>query len=393
VQGKLYECLKCKDSSLSQIRVVDSEFEIDQLIGGTHGTDYIYVYVGGSFINVRYLNGCRVIAREEWGGKRYKETYRISRDTLDGKLLLHISYSNKGYVLPRVCIIENNVVKCCDCPPLERDDEFIMQIASSFKPLGKEVELLKLYLDLVPRLSREILDTVKRSGAREISFAGKAERFKETMYSPGLSLFTTMSLTSEGGRVKSLLVKISHIAELAIIARIVKAMDGVSLTDNWWIEFVWNKPLTIVKSKITGKEYTILYQPSILPPIIRMIEPSAPAHMIPDVVVFEGRFENIEPGRLHKLLESGNRPLLAVEVKTGLKFVKWEQSDYIINQVKTYRELLNPKNFALVSLRGIDPLLKVDLKSLGIAVFENITNESVQKEFENYVLRAITLTT
>jgi len=126
--------------------------------------------------------------------------------------------------------------------------------------------------------------------------------------------------------------------------------------------------------------------------MIRMIEPSAPAHMIPDVVVFEGRFENIEPGRLHELLESGNRPLLAVEVKTGLKFVKWEQSDYIINQVKTYKELLNPKNFALVSLRSIDPLLKVNLKSLGIAVFEDIANEYVQKEFENYVLKAITVT-
>ena len=390
--SKLHECTKCKDSATSLIRIVDSEVEIDQLIGGTRGTDYIFVYDGGSFINVRYLNGCRVIAKEKWGRKRHKETYRISRDTLDGKLILHISYSNSGYVLPRVCIIENNVVKCCDCPPLERDDEFIMQIASLFKPLGKEAELLKLYLDLVPRLSREILDTVERSGARGISFAGRAERFKETMYRPGLSLFTTMSLITEGRRVRSLLVKISHIVELAIIARIVKAMDGVSLKDKWWIEFVWNTPLTILKSKITGKEYSIFYQPSVLPPMIRMIEPSAPAHMIPDVVVFEGRFENIEPGRLHELLESGNRPLLAVEVKTGLKFVKWEQSDYIINQVKTYKELLNPKNFALVSLRSIDPLLKVNLKSLGIAVFEDIANEYVQKEFENYVLKAITVT-
>jgi len=392
LQSKLYECLKCKDSSFSLIRIVNSEVEIDQFIGGTRGTDYIYVYDRGFFINAKYLNGCRVVAREEWGRKRYKETYRISRDALEGKLLLHISYSNKGYVFPRVCIVENNVVKCCDCPPLERDDEFIMQIASSFKPLGKEVELLKLYLDVVPKLSREILDALERSGARGIFFAGKAERFKETIYSPGLSLFTIMSLITERGRVQSLLVKISHIAELAIIARIVKAMDGISLTDNWWIVFVWNKPLTIVKSKITGREYTIFYQPSILPPIIRMIEPSAPAHMIPDVVVFEGRFENVKPGRLHKLLESGNRPLLAVEVKTGLKFVKWEQSDYIINQVKTYRELLNPKNFVLVSLRGIDPLLKVYLKSLDIVVFENITNEDVQKEFENYVLKAITAT-
>jgi hypothetical protein len=143
----------------------------------------------------------------------------------------------------------------------------------------------------------------------------------------------------------SLLAKMSHVTELAIIAKIVKAIDGVSLTDHWWIEFIWNRPLTIVKSKITGKEYTIFYQPSILPPIIRMIEPVAPAHMIPDVVIFEGRLENIGLGRLHELLESGSRPLLAVEVKTGFQLVKWERSDYIVDQLKTYKELLKPRNF------------------------------------------------
>jgi len=74
----------------------------------------------------------------------------------------------------------------------------------------------------------------------------------------------------------------SHVTELAIVAKIIKAIDSVSLTDRWWIEFIWNRPLTIVKSKITGKEYTIFYQPSILPPIIMMIEPVAPVHMIPD---------------------------------------------------------------------------------------------------------------
>jgi len=392
LQSKLYECLKCRDFAPSLIRIVNSEVEIDQVIGGTRGADYIYIYDKGLFINVKYLNGCKVVAKKERGRKRYEETYRVPRDVLEGKLLLHISYSNKGYVYPRVCITENKAVKCCDCPLLEQDEEFIMGVASIFKPLGKESEPLKLYLSIVPKLSKEIFDTVERSGAREIFFAGRAERIREAIYNPGLSLLTSMSLITERSRVMSLLAKMSHVTELAIIAKIVKAIDGISLTDHWWIEFIWNRPLTIVKSKITGKEYTIFYQPSILPPIIRMIEPVAPAHMIPDVVIFEGRLKNIRLGRLHELLESGSRPLLAVEVKTGFQLVKWERSDYIVNQLKTYKELLKPRNFALVSLRGVDPLLKAYLKSLNIPVFENIINENVQKEFENYVLKAITVT-
>jgi hypothetical protein len=54
--------------------------------------------------------------------------------------------------------------------------------------------------------------------------------------------------------------------------------------------------------------------------------------------------------------------------------------------------LLKPRNFALVSLRGVDSLLKAYLKSLNIAIFENIINENVQKEFEKYIIKAITVT-
>ena len=199
-----------------------------------------------------------------------------------------------------------------------------------------------------------------------------------------------MVLTTVQSRMQSLLVKISHVLELAVAAKIIDAMDGVSIGDEWWVVFTWNRPLTIVKSRVTGKEYTIFFQPTIRSHMIRLREPNAPKHIVPDIVVFEGRQEKVNIGELHKLIESGIRPVLAVEVKIGLQLVMWEQSDYIINQLREYMKQLKSRNFALVSLRSVDPLLKSQLKSLGIAIFENITSDDVQRVFKSYVLRAIT---
>ena len=383
---KLYECLKCTDSVSSLVRIVDSELEIEQKVNGTKGAYYVYIYDSGFFVNVKHMSGHRFIAKEgPWS------VYRIPKDRFKGKtLLLILSFSQSGSAFPYICTVNDNIVKCCSCDLLERDNELAMWVASRFKILGDEADLVKLYIDVVPKLAKEILDIVKRSGAKEVYFAGHAERTKEAICTPGFSLLTTMVLTTAQSRMQSLLVKISHVLELAVAAKIIDAMDGALIGDEWWVEFTWNRPLTIVKSRVTGKEYTIFFQPTIRSHMIRLIEPSAPKHVVPDVVVFEGRQEKVDIGGLHKLIEPGIRPVLAVEVKTGLQLVKWERSDYIVNQLRAYMKQLKSRNFALVSLKSVDPLLKSQLKSLGIAIFENITSDDVQRVFKSYVLRAIT---
>lgn len=133
----------------------------------------------------------------------------------------------------------------------------------------------------------------------------------------------------------------------------------------------------------------MFFQPSILPPIVRLLYPNASKHVVPDIVVFEGKIGGVGLGRLHELIESGNVPLLAIEVKTGLQLVRWERPDYVISQLRTYKNLLKPKNFALVSLRDVDTLLKVKLKALGVEVFENIAGDITQRKFRDYVLKAL----
>lgn len=80
--------------------------------------------------------------------------------------------------------------------------------------------------------------------------------------------------------------------------------------------------------------------------------------------------------------------------------MKWEKPSYVIEQVREYIELLRPRNTALVSLKTVDPTLKAQLKTLGVAIFENFDNETVQEEFEeicsesfNVISKLLTFTT
>jgi hypothetical protein len=200
----------------------------------------------------------------------------------------------------------------------------------------------------------------------------------------------TMALTTARGRAKSLSIKISYILELFVIAKIVDALEGASLTGAWTVEFTTNTPLAVVRSRATGKEYTIFYQSSILPHILPGFVKNAPKHLVPDIAVFEGRIEGVGWGELYKLVEQGAVPKLLVEVKTGLGRLRWEKPDYAVEQVREYKRLLKPKNVALVSLKIVDPMLKAQLKALGVAIFENFADKTVQEEFKRYVIKALT---
>jgi hypothetical protein len=97
-----------------------------------------------------------------------------------------------------------NAVRCCPCGALERDDELALKIASMFRPLGGEEDLIRWYLHAVPKMSKEILNIIIKSGAKDIFVSGHAERLYETLHQPGFSVLMTMALTTAQGRTQSL---------------------------------------------------------------------------------------------------------------------------------------------------------------------------------------------
>jgi hypothetical protein len=394
INALLGQCLTCNDSSESYlVKYIGNEYEVTQMVGGTRGTDYIYVYSNGFFINIKHTPGARLIAKEEWGRGRTREVYRVSREVIEEKPILEIGFSNKGYVYIDVCTAHQGIVRCCHCKALEEDDELALKIASMFMPLGSEKTLIDWYLNIVPRMARDVLNIVVKSGAKGVLPTGHAERFLEALYRPGLSLLTSMVLDGMQARIQSLLIKISHVLEVFVAAKIVEALDGVTIGNPdfnyWFVEFTTNKPLAIVRSKATGREYTVFYQPSILPHILPGFVKNAPKHLIPDIIVFEGRIESVYWGELYKLIEQGVAPKLLVEVKTGLWHLKWEEPGYVVEQIREYIELLKPKNVALVSLKAVDPALKAQLRAIGVTIFENFVDESVQAEFKRYVMNTL----
>jgi hypothetical protein len=358
------------------------------MIGDTRGATYVYVYDNGFFVNIKHLPQVKLISTEK-RGERAEEIYKAPKELLKNKLMLTFSFSRSGYPSIHLCVSEQEAVRCCPCGVLERDDELALKIASMFRPLGGEENLIKWYLHAVPKMSKEILSIVTKSGAKSIYPGKYAERLREALYNPGLSVLMTMALTTAQGRAKSLSIKISYILELFVTAKIVDALEGASLTEAWTVEFTTNTPLAVVRSRATGKEYTILYQSSILPHILPGFVKNAPKHLVTDIAVFEGRVEGVSWGGLYKLAEQGVVPKLLVEVKTGLGYLKWEEPSRVAEQVKVYKKLLRPRNTALVSLKTVDPMLKAQLKTLGVTIFENFADEAVQAEFKRYVMKAL----
>ena len=384
------------------IRVVGSEIEIVQMVGGTRGTDYVYVEDSGFLTNVRYLLGARLVAREEWGRGRRREMYRVPKSILVNRLVVRVSFSNSGYMHLTLCRVREDGVECYWC---SSHQDLCRELATRFGFVGGERQLAEFYINFVPRLVDEIKRIARKANTEGVFFAGHAKRFEETFVDPYLSLFTSMVLDTWQGRVLSLQEKISHIAELWVLAKIIEAMDGETMSlrydlnrvelvlgGEWWIEFTKNRPFAYIRSRTKGKEYTFFYQPSIYPHIISAFLPGKKRlHLVPDIVIFEGIIDQLlDWGELHKLIEQGKHPLLVVEVKTGLETSEWRSPEYILGQLKTYKEYLQPKRIALAVLMPLrDTLFRAALRSLNVDVFDNLLNPKAQEAFRNYILETL----
>lgn len=350
--------------------------------------------------NVRHLPGAKLVAREEWGRNRHREVYRVPMSILINRLIVRVSFSNSGYISLNLCMVNGNNLDCYWCP---RYEDICRELASKLRIIGGERQLAEFYINFVPRLANEIKSVAEKTNTRRIFFAGHAQRFEEVLNDPHLSLFTSMVLDTWQGRVLSLQEKISHIAELWVLAKIIEAINGETLTlrneggtlkielgGEWWIEFTKNYPFAYIRSRTIGKDYTLFYQPSIYPHIISGFLEGLQGkrlHLIPDILIFEGIIAQfLNWGELHKIIEQGIRPLLVVEVKSGFETSEWRKPQYVLKQLQAYMAYLKPKRIALAVLTELgEPSLRAELKRLNVDVFERLLSPEIQAEFAQYI--------
>lgn len=369
------------------------EYEIEQMVGGTRGTDYVYIRDNGVLVNISYFRGAKRISVERWGRGRRREVYRVSKHAIQNRMLVRIGFTNSGYMHVDICYVHKDAIECYWCSSTRGDwTEYLVRM---FKPIGGERSFLEFYRNFIPKFVKDIEDVRSRSRTETIVFGGHAQRLREVLEDPYLSLLSTLALNTWQGRILSLQEKVSHVAELWVLVKVIEAIDGETLQRAsgriWWIEFTKNYPFAIVRSRVTGKEYTIFYQPSIYPHVIPGFLANAPKHLVPDIVVFDGVInEFIDWGELYKVIEAGKQPLLVIEVKTGLETSEWRKPDYIYSQLEEYKTLLKSKHIVLAVLTQLkDILFKARLKHIGVDVFENLLSTKALEGFKSYIVETL----
>lgn len=391
------------------LKDLGSEYLITQAVGGTRGSEYIYVPDGeGLLVNVGYLPGARLVSSEG----RAVEVYRVQRGSLGG-LFVVFSFSNGGYMFVEACRV-GEVVECYMCPR-----EVCRLFARRFRPIGGEKAFADLYARLTEGLISEIRHVAEKARA-EITFAGRAEKLREAFEDPEISLCTSMVFNTVQGRVMSLEGKLSSISELWVVAKVIEAMGGVVVDKRLRVGHTSNVPFARVEA--SGRTYTMFYQPSVYPHVIIEVvedvrqkflkEPDEESnlvierrenkimihrgsgrvrrHVIPDIVVFEGEVEADGWGNLHEVVEKGRQPMLLIEVKTGLETAQWRSPQYVLSQLRAYKDQLRPRRIALAVLTSVKSrAILTELRNIGVDVFEELLSPDAQRLFAEYVRKVL----
>ena len=147
------------------LRADGDQFEIQQVVGGSRGTHYIYYMESGHLYNIKRLG--EKITINERGRRKREEIVTISRGRLLGKILYEFSFTNSGYLLIRKYQIDHagNVV---DLGEMDIDKLRNVQ----FAVVGPEEVIVKMCHRYLPIMVKDIKDIVRKSGAqRGIFFA------------------------------------------------------------------------------------------------------------------------------------------------------------------------------------------------------------------------------
>lgn len=362
--------------------VSGDRLKISQIVGGTRGTRYVYVRRGEKLINIGRIEEAVLEDVEGRGRRRELEVYAIPRDAVKGSEIVIFHFTVSGTLFMSICTVDGDI-SCYSCPTKgEASERLVKRLVEMIEVVGGERSFFEFYVEHAPRMVREIRDIVSELGA-EIFIARHASRLGEALENPYLALLTALAMPRWQGRLLALQDKLSAISEIWVVARMIRAIGGKisSPSPYWWIEYMNNAPFAYIRSE-DGNEYTIFYQPTIEPHIIRMfIKTYERAHTTPDVVVFRGRVKGTGYGNLGELLKE-HRPLILVEVKLGLETTEWRRPEHMLRQLIAYKEVLKPEHPILAVLTPA-PYRRM-FEGIGFKVFDNLLFGGI-RDFEDYM--------
>lgn len=404
---------------VASIKVLDSEVEVVQVAGGgwREGGGYVYVYEDGYFVNIGHLREARLVSREvlktlPLAGRPAvtREVYRITRESLSGRPLLLVNLFTDGEVHADLCEVGEQYVSCSEYP-VRVDEGLAKDVVAKFKLLGAEAPYLQIYLKLVEEVGR----TLPRLGCRDVECEVPVRRvcfnppghdlLPQIVRRPYLSAMYALALNTPEERVEVLRGMVTLLAELWTVAKIAEAVDGYSLEGSWRIGN--NVPFAFIRSRRSGRVYTVLYQLDLYQVTFQTYVVSLGSvkyevvtwkhhpltedgrkSAVVDILVLSGKLEGrVDLDRLRKLEESGENPLLLVEVKLGIPSIRnWRD---VVLQMKDYLEVVKPRYAAFVALGKATSTLRRELKALSVEVFENVLDEREQERFKYFVAEAL----
>ena len=379
---------------------------VEEIHGGTRGTEYIYFIKDGELVHVSQLPGVKRIKVEQWGRGRRLIVWNVPDTWVSGSEGLSISFSSKGrypyiyYVkLPQnVSNIKISISELYNRGFIIKNikdpiRDVVQKRKLSFRLFGPERQQLIQYRSIVPRLVEDLWKELRDMNINDIFISEHSERLGETLKDPVFAEYMSLILPLFQGRIRSLHEKTTRTFEVWLLTKVIRALYdlGAKTQSNiLWISFTTNEPA--MKMKYYDKTIYVLYQPSIVPHIISgYVSLPKPFHAVPDVaVMILDKEEYISWGELKKY--SDNIPLI-VEAKLSLTgATRYETIDTTINQVKAYRELLDNKPVVIVPIYHENRLAVYRLGMLqGVKAIDNINPDNPQrvKEFIEHVKEAI----
>lgn len=299
------------------LKVENGKISVLEEVGGSRGTDYYYVEIGGELRPLLQLfQSKRIYYGESRGGRRKGYLYEIpckELTQLGGTVTLwEISFSNKGYMSIRRHIIDavncavlrteyaedlSNIGARCDT-----DKVFGSAPSSVSLSVGSSTCcLLEVYMKYVPSLIGKVHDVMKKYGV-SLVFGGEAVRLEEIYDRPGDAWRAAVVFTTEAARVKALESYLQMAYELYVLALVVEALGGKSRNRIWDIQKGQDWPTTVID--VGSKSFTVWFQFSIkrwidvvLPGLIegltgRKMGTRSRQYVMPDVVIFEGDYKD-----------------------------------------------------------------------------------------------------
>jgi len=381
---------------------------VEEIHGGTSGTEYVYFILSNELVHVSQLPSAR-IARgpERMGGRRRRMIWYVPDNVVAGRRGIVVSFSRKGrypyvhyFKLPQdvsnITISFGELYKrgLVDESVKDPIKEIILKYDIRVKLFGSERNQLNLYRQIIPKLVNDIWSELKVIGVKDIFVSEHAERLGETLKDPAYAEIMSLILPTPQGRVRSLHEKITRTYEIWLLTKVARALHELgarSQSDILWISFTTNEPA--LKMSYKDKVIYIMYQPSIVPHIISGFVPQLPKpfHAVPDIAVMildEEKY--IEWGDLRKYVD--NVPLL-VEAKLSLAGeTRYESVETVMRQVEAYRLLMNkkPKVIVPICYRNASAVYRLRTIEGVIAIDEvNPDNPTKVHIFFNYVKKVI----